>query len=156
MGKYRPFEQRWKRLGGIRTTSRRSSQGDIGLQSTGSRPHHVTNDSHDGLRLHTCRAGYSRHDSRHPDGTHRMFPQRRSRLQNHQLGKYRVNSRHAAHVASAGKDRCIRFRIRLVGARTGHIRTFRLDGRHLFHYLATHHVYQQYGNGCAPGSHCIT
>ena len=27
------------------------------------------------------------------------------------------------------------------GARTGHIRTFRLDGRHLFHYLATHHVY---------------
>ena len=34
-----------------------------------------------------------------------------------------------------------------IGERTRRLRTARLDGRNLFHHLATDHVYQQHGHG---------
>ena len=61
----------------------------------------------------------------------------------------------ASHVACLGKNRCLRLHFQFVGKRAGGLRTDSPDGRDLLHHFPNDHVYQQYGDGCTYGAHCL-
>ena len=132
----------------------RSRQSNPRLQGSRSRRHHAADDSNDGVRLHPRSPRDFGHDSRHPDGFNRLFPECGSGIQNHQLGKRGTNRRHAADVARAGENRSIGIHIQCTGKRFGQLRSFRTLGRHLLYHLAAHHVHQQHGYGGASCPDC--
>ena len=154
MEQHCPLGTRRDRLGGIGAASCRSRQSNPRLQGSRSRRHHAADDSNDGFRLHPRSPRDFGHDSRHPDGFNRLFPECGSGIQNHQLGKRGTNRRHAADVARAGENRSIGIHIQCTGKRFGQLRSFRTLGRHLLYHLAAHHVHQQHGYGGASCPDC--
>ena len=65
-----------------------------------------------------------------------------------------LDRRHVTHVASLREDRRLQSYLGEIGERTRRLRTARLDGRNLFHHLATDHVYQQHGHGGTGSPYC--
>ena len=151
---HRTVEPGRRPLGGAWTAARRSRQSNPRLQSTRSGGNHAADGGNDGVRLHSGSSGYIGHHRCPSDGAHRMFPQRRSRLQNHQLGKRCADSRHAAHVAGTGENRRISTGIKLTRTRTGILWTVCAHGRNLLHHLPADHVHQQHSYSRTACAYC--
>ena len=132
--------------GGARSARGAGLESNTELQSAARRYNNARDGGHDGIRLHPDSSRDGSDGSRPADGSHRMFPQCGSCLQDDKLGEHRAHRRNDAHVGGTRKDRH-------VGSHLALARVFpRLhephcpSGRDLLHHIAANDVHKQHGH----------